>query len=206
MARMSIFAGRLGLAFLLAALCLAGRTAHAQSAPVNYWIPGWPLGFGGNLAAGQGWNAQGSNTYGSFPSFEGTDALGGGLSRYNFANGFFVGSERAGMSFNQNAAFGSLYSEGMQFGYNFQNAPVTLFGGFDTLKYNTGIGTPLAPFNSLSGTAGYGAHAGVEFKPASNLSVSLGFSYTQTGGRIDSDTPSPSLSNVSQFDLVGGRH
>jgi opacity protein-like surface antigen len=52
---------------------------------------------------------------------------------------------------------------------------------------------------------GYGAHAGVEFKPTSNLSLSLGFGYTQQSGRIDSDTKPPSLSNASQFDLVGGR-
>jgi opacity protein-like surface antigen len=205
MARMSIFAGKSGLVLLLAALCLAGRTAHAQSAPVNYWIPGWPLGFGGTLAAGQGSATQGWNTYGNFPSFEGSDARGFGVSRYNFQNGFFVGSERGSMGLVQNSAFGSLTSEGMQFGYNLQNAPVTFFGGLDTLRYNTGIGTPLAPFSNVSGTAGYSAHAGVEFKPASNLSLSLGFGYTQTGGRIDSDTPAPSLSNTSQFDLVGGR-
>jgi opacity protein-like surface antigen len=199
MARMSSFTRRLGFALLLAALCLAGPTAHAQSAAVNYWIPGWPLGFGGNLTAG-------SNTYGNFPSFEGTDARGVGFSRYNFQNGFFVGSERGNLGFSQNPAFGSFTSEGMQFGYNFQNSPVSVYGGFDTLKYNSGIGAPLAPFSSVSGTAGYSAHAGVEFKPAANLSLSFGASFTQTGGRVDSDTPSPSLSNTSQFDLVGGRH
>jgi opacity protein-like surface antigen len=208
---MFMLAGRLALALLLAALCLAGGTAHAQSAAVNYWTPGWPLGFGGSLSAAQSANAQGSNaqglnTYGNFPSFEGTDARGFDVSRFNFPNGFFVGSERGNLGFSQNAAFGSLTSEGMQFGYNLKNAPVTFFGGIDTLKYNSGIGTPLAPFGSVSGTAGYSAHAGVEFKPASNLSVSLGFGYTQTGGRLDSDTASPSLSNASPFDLVGGRH
>jgi opacity protein-like surface antigen len=52
---------------------------------------------------------------------------------------------------------------------------------------------------------GYSAHAGVEFKPTSNLSLSLGFGYIEQSGRIDSDTKSPSLSNASQFDLVGGR-
>ncbi len=206
-----MLAGRLALALLFSALCLAGRTAHAQSAPVNYWTPGWPLGFGGSLSAAQSANAQGSNaqglnTYGNFPSFEGTDARGFDVSRFNFPNGYFVGSERGNLGFSQNAAFGSLTSEGMQFGYNLKNAPVTFFGGIDTLKYNSGIGTPLAPFGSVSGTAGYSAHAGVEFKPASNLSLSLGFGYTQTGGRLDSDTASPSLSNASPFDLVGGRH
>src|ERR1700730_11898430 len=46
MARMSTFSSRLGLVFVLAALCLGGRTAHAQAAPVTYLIPSWPVGFG----------------------------------------------------------------------------------------------------------------------------------------------------------------
>jgi opacity protein-like surface antigen len=57
----------------------------------------------------------------------------------------------------------------------------------------------------MSGTLpGYSAHAGVEFQPAPNLSLSLGFGYTQQSGRLDTDTRSPSLSNASQVDLVGG--
>ena len=71
---MSIFAGRIGLALVLAALCLGGRTAHAQAVPVPYWIPSWPAGFGGNLTVGQS-----PNTYGNFPSFDGSDARGGGF-------------------------------------------------------------------------------------------------------------------------------
>lgn len=200
---MFIFAGRIGLAIAVAALCLGGRAAQAQvTGPVSYWLPSWPLGFGGSLAAGAN-----SNTYGNFPSFDGNEARGGGFSyaRYNIGNGFFVGSERAGMSFSQNPAFSSLTSEGMQFGYNLQNSPVTLFGGFDTLKYNSGLGGALNPFAPVSGTAGYAAHAGVEFKPASNLSLSLGFDYTQTSGHLASDSSLPSLSGASQFDLVGGR-
>jgi opacity protein-like surface antigen len=208
---MSIFSSRLGLALVVAALCLGGRTAHAQAAPVNYWTPGWPIGFGGNLAAGQS-----SNTYGNFPGFDGSDARGGGFSsmRYNFPNGWFVGSEGGGMGFrmnglNQAGAFGSsLYYEGVQFGYNFKNAhglPLTVYAGFDTLKYNTGIGSPFAPFDTVSGTLpGYGAHAGVEFQPAPNLSLSLGFGYTQQSGRIDSDINSLSLPGASPF-AVGGR-
>jgi len=61
-ARMSIFAGRSGLALVLAALCLGGRTAHGQAAPVTYWIPSWPVGFSGNMTVGQS-----PNTYGNFP-------------------------------------------------------------------------------------------------------------------------------------------
>jgi opacity protein-like surface antigen len=198
---MSIFAVRTGFALVVAALCLGVRPADAQSAPVKYWTPGW-LGFGGQLDAGQG-----ANTDGDFPGFGGS----GGFSptRTSFQNGWFVGSERGGMGLsgiNQAGAFGSLHFEAVQFGYNFKNAPVTVYAGFDTLKYNSGIGSAISPFDSTSGTVpGYGAHVGVEFKPTSNLSLSLGVGYVQQSGRIDSDTRSPSLSNASQFDLVGGR-
>ena len=196
-----MFAGRLGLVFVVAALCLGGRTAHAQSAPMTYWTPGW-LGFGGNLNAGQGANPQ--------PGFAGFEdgGAGGFSSRYNFSNGWFVGSERGSMGLsgiNQAGAFGSLQTEGVQFGYTFKNTAVSVYGGFDTLKYNPGIGAAFSPFDSASSTAGYGMHAGVEFKPTSNLSLSLGVGYTQQSGRLDTDTPSPSLSNASQFDLVRGQ-
>ena len=211
---MSIFSSRLGLAFVLAALCLGGRTAHAQAAPVTYWIPSWPVGFGGNLTVGQS-----SNTYGNFPSFDGSDARGGGFSymRYNFPNGWFIGSERGGVGLsvsgiNQDAAFGnfgSLYTEGVQFGYNFKNAgglPLTVYAGFDTLKYNAGIGSPFAAFDSVSGTLpGYSAHAGVEFQPAPNVNLSLGFGYAQQSGRIDSDINSLSLPGASPFAVSGRR-
>jgi opacity protein-like surface antigen len=197
-------AGRLGLVFVVAALCLGGRTAHAQAAPMTYWTPGW-LGFGGNLDAGQD-----ANTQESFGSLDG----GGGsfATRYNFSNGWFIGSERGGLgsglglsSINQAGAFGSLQTEGVQFGYTFKNSAVSVYGGLDTLKYNPGIGAAFSPFDSTSSTAGYGMHAGVEFKPTSNLSLSLGVGYTQQSGRMDTDTPSPSLSNASQFDLVRGQ-
>jgi opacity protein-like surface antigen len=196
-----MFAGRLGLLFVVAALCLGGRTAHAQAAPMTYWTPGW-LGFGGDLNAGQG-----ADTQGRFASFDGGGA-GGFSTRYNFSNGWFVGSERGGMGLsgiNQAGAFGSLQAEGVQFGYTFKNTAVSVFGGLDTLKYNPGIGGAFSPFDSTSSTAGYGMHAGVEFKPTSNLSLSLGVGYTQQSGRLDTDTKSPSLSNASQFDLVGGQ-
>jgi opacity protein-like surface antigen len=208
---MSIFASRLGLALVLAVLCLGGRTAHAQAGPVPYWIPSWPVGFGGNLTVGQS-----SNTYGNFPGFDGSDARGGGFSymRYNFPNGWFVGGEGGGMGLsmngiNQDRAFGnirSLYYEGVRFGYNFQNAPLTVYAGFDTLKYNTGIGGPFAPFDTTSGTLpGYSAHAGVEFQPAPNVSLSLGFGYTQQSGRIDNDINALSLPGASPFAVSGRR-
>ena len=81
-------------------------------------------------------------------------------------------------------AFGNFTTNSVQFGYNFQNSPVRVFGGFDTLKYDTGFGpgSPFAAFdNNSSQTAGFGGYAGVEFKPASNVSLSLGVGYQQSG-------------------------
>lgn len=186
---MSIFARILALAFVLASFCLGGQTGHAQTAPVSYWIPGWPLGFGGNPAGGQS-----ANTYGNFPSFDGHDARGDfSYTRYNFPNGWFVGGEGGsiglGLNGNPDGAFGtSLHYEGAQFGYNFQGGlPVTVYAGFDTLKYNTGIGNLVAPFDNVSSTVpGYSAHAGIEFKPTSNLSLSLGVGFTQQPGAATS--------------------
>jgi opacity protein-like surface antigen len=52
----------------------------------------------------------------------------------------------------------------------------------------------------MSGTLpGYGAHAGVEFQPAPNLSLSLGVGFTQQSGRLDSDINSPLLPGASPF-------
>ena len=190
---MSVFASRSGLALALAALCLGARAAHAQATPVPYWGSAWPIGFGGTVAAD-------GSAY--------TDSAGAGFSqmRTNFPNGMFVGStsSSAGLNFNglnQPGAFGnfgSLRYEGVQFGYNFGSGgglPVTLFGGIDTLKYNSGIGGPFAPFDTRSGTLpGYRAHAGVEFQAAPNVSLSLGFGYVQQSGSVDSD-----INNTGRF-------
>src|SRR5262245_36412996 len=128
LAAMYSLAGKLGLAILLAALSLGGRTAHAQSAPVQYWLPSSSFGFGGPGSLG----------------LDGNDAPG---SRSNFPSGWFVGNTRSdfGLSgFKPAAAFGNfglVAREGMQFGYHFKNAPLLVYSGFDTLKYNTGLGT-----------------------------------------------------------------
>jgi opacity protein-like surface antigen len=79
--------------------------------------------------------------------------------------------------------------------------PVTVYAGFDTLKYNTGIGSPFAPFDSTSGTLpGYSAHAGIEYQPTSNLSLSLGVGYTQ-----QPDINSLALPGASPFAISGRR-
>lgn len=182
-------------AALFAVLCLGGAPAYAQVSPLRYWIPGGPFGFVGSAG-------QSSDTYGNFPGFNGGDAAG----RTNFANGLFVGSERGNFSLNALSQtgpagnFSALSYESSQFGYNYKTAgglPVTFFAGFDTLKYGNGIGSSLAPLTS-STAPGYGAFAGIEFKPASNLSLSFGVGYTQQqSGRIDSDINSSMLPGES---------
>jgi len=203
-AQMSMVSARLGFVFALAVLCLDARAAHAQAVP--YWTSGWPSGFGGSLTADQS-----SNRYGAFSGLDGGGS-GSFSSRYNFSNGWFVGSERGGLGlgmngFSQAGAFSQTPSfsyEGVQFGYNFTSAPVTVYAGFDTLKYNTGVGGPFAGFDSSSSTLpGYSAHAGVEFRPTSNLSLSLGVGFAQSG-RIDSDINSALLPGASPF-AFGGR-
>jgi opacity protein-like surface antigen len=61
--------------------------------------------------------------------------------------------------------------------------PLTVYGGFDSLNYKTSFGGPLAPFDALSSTVpAYGVHGGVEYRPTSNLSLSLGVGYIQQPG------------------------
>jgi opacity protein-like surface antigen len=181
---MSVFSTRLVLAIVWTTFGLSVGTAHAQGVPYS-WASGWSSGFGGNLSADQGANA---NTTGDSAGFaNNTAGPGGFMQRYNFSSSSFVGNERSALGLsglNQTAAFGSSFSyDGVQVGYNFKNSPVSVFAGFDTAKYNPGLGSnPFAPFDSTSNTTpGYTARAGVEFRPTSNLSLSLGASFTQAG-------------------------
>ncbi len=195
---MFMFSSRLGFALVLAALCLGGRVAHAQAGPVPYWIPGWPMGFGGDPTADTG-----SNTYGNFPGFSFSEARGFSSTRYNFSNGLFVGSQSGSMPLglsgvSQAGAFGTLGSlnyQGVQFGYNFQagGVPGSVFAGFSSLNYNANSSTSgLLAFDNMSSTSpALSAHVGVEFRPTSNLSLSVGAGFSQSG-RIDNGFGSPS--------------
>ena len=202
------------LAILLASVCLGGQAAQAQTNPLTYWTPGWPMGLT-DATSGEG-----AATYSNFPGFNYSDTgRGYATARYNFSNGWFVGAERSTMGYGMSGiasgmttggAFGNLRYDGAQFGYNFRgvgNTPVTFFAGFDSLKYNPpGAGGPLAPFSGNPGVnAGYTARAGLEFRPTSNVTLSFGAGFTQQGAeRMDSDIHSQLLPGQSPV-LFGGR-
>ncbi|WP_035981790.1 hypothetical protein [Bradyrhizobium sp. STM 3843] len=198
---MSNFAGRLSLALVLTALSLGGPVAHAQTAPIQYWVAGWPVDVGSG--------GQGLDSYGNFPSFDGSGRDSGFFTRrYSFSTDW---SALGGVGLNPQlvnryGSLGSLSVDGTQFGYKI-NSGVSLFGGFDTLKYDSGTGGPFAAFDSRSSaTAGYRAHAGVAFQPAPNVSLSLGFSYTQQGSdRLDSDISSQALPGETPSAFTSGR-
>jgi hypothetical protein len=167
----------LGFAFAVVAATLGlGSPAHAQSVP--YWTS--TTGFGSGLTSDPS-----ANPFGNFSS------------RYNFENGWFVGSERGNLgwglsNFGSPVAFGNgaaFTYEGTQAGYNFKSAPVSVYAGFDTIKYNgPGIGNPFTALDSMSSsnTSGYRVNAGVEFRPTSNLSLSVGASFSQQPNDLNS--------------------
>lgn len=182
--------------FVFAVLWLGNSLAHAQSAAVPYSMANWPLGFGGSLATGQG-----AAAYGDFAGFDGKEGP---------QPGWFIGSRSSdpGAGFNglnrmsAFGSFGSLQSDGMRFGYNFQNSPVSIYGGFDTVKFNPGIAGSFTPPALSGASSGYSMQGGIEFRPASNLSLSLGASFTQMQqGSADTNQP-PLTGDSSGFDRV----
>jgi len=197
-----MFAGRFSLALVLATLSLGG-IAHAQTAPVQYWIPGWPLGFSDGLADGAS-----VESYGNFPSFIAGGDSGFFSRRYSFSNNWSaLSSTGLGLqAISPYAAFGpSLYTEGSEFGYKFKSG-VALYGGFDTLRADRGSNA-FAAFDSNSSTLPvYSAHGGVTFQPTANTTLSLGFSYTgQQSDRLDSDIRSPALPGETPAAFTSGR-
>ena len=181
-------------AVIVAALCLAGHAAHAQVAPVQYWLPSGLFGLGGN------WSAAGSTTtYGNFPGFDAR--AGDGDWRDNFPTGMFVSGQSGSVGLNglgragAVSSFGGLTYDSAVTGYAFKgagNLPVTVYTGFDALNYKPGLGSPLAPFASdASVAAGYTARAGIAFQPTANVTLSFEAGITQQG--TDSNINSPLL-------------
>ncbi|WP_316182150.1 MULTISPECIES: hypothetical protein [unclassified Bradyrhizobium] len=197
---MSMFPRKLAFAFLLAGLCLGAPGAHAQSGPVKYWLPGWPVGFS---------DAGSLDSYGNFPSFTANGSDSGFFARrYSVANNWsaLTGVGLSSNIVNRYGSLGSYTTEGAQYGYTFKSG-VSVYGGFEALKYNPGLGGPFATFDSRStSTPAYAINGGVEFKPTSNVSLSLGFSYAgQSSDRVDSDINSPALPGATPQAFTSGR-
>lgn len=185
-------------ALALMTLVLGAHAAQAQTAPVQYWQPSSWFGFGG------------PGSYG----IDGSDAQDW---RANRPEGWFMSGTRndfAISGFNRAAAFGnfsSISTEGMRFGYALKNTPLSVYAGFDSMKFNN-IGSAgsgaFAAFDSgaASGPAAYSANAGFEYRPTSNLSLSLGVGVTQnqSQGLVDSDIRSPLLPGQTPL-AIGGR-
>lgn len=186
---MSPLSRKSGFKLLLAALCLGAPAVHAQVAlPMNYWIPGGPFGFGSGLT-----DVHGFDSYTTFPTLDLSSAGGERFSATRMDNWFIStrsGTAGLGVSsfgFSQADTLGSIGTLNYQstnFAYDFKDetgaSPLRVFGGLDTVNYNTMIGNPFSAFNSPTNTAtAYRAHAGVEFKPASNISLSLEAGFSQ---------------------------
>ncbi|UYO48418.1 hypothetical protein KQX64_21200 [Rhodopseudomonas palustris] len=202
-------AARCGLA--LAAMLLAGASAQAQVAPIRYWVPGGPFGFGGG--ATESWQAL---SWSDVPGFT-TETDENGELRSGFVARSYsapVTPLAGGLGWNSPGGagafgnFGSLASEGSQYGYRFKGVgdmPVTLFGGVDSLKYKPDVFTSLtSPGFASSNTAATTVNAGIEIKPTSNVSLSLSAGYTQYNGTTDSDIRSNLLPGESPM-FSGGR-
>ncbi|MGJ4881180.1 MULTISPECIES: hypothetical protein [unclassified Bradyrhizobium] len=197
---MSMVSRKSVFAIALAGLSLVSHAAHAQSGPVKYWLPGWPVGFS---------DAGSLDSYGNFPSFTTNGSDSGFFSRRYSVTNNWAALSGVGLSpniVNRYGALGSYTTEGAQYGYTFKSG-VSLYGGFDTLKYNPGLGGPFATFDGRStSTPAYAINGGVEFKPTSNVSLSLGFSYAgQSSDRIDSDINSPALPGATPQAFTSGR-
>jgi opacity protein-like surface antigen len=197
---MSMVLRKSAFALVLAGLCLGVPAADAQSGPVKYWLPGWPVGFSDSGSL---------DSYGNFPSFTADGRDSGFFSRrYSVANNW---SSLAGVGLSQNivnryGGLGSTTTEGAQYGYTFKSG-VSFYGGFEALKVTPGLGGPFATFDGRStSTPAYAINGGVEFKPTSNVSLSLGFSYAgQSSDRMDSDINSPALPGATPQAFTSGR-
>jgi hypothetical protein len=199
---MSMFAAKLRLVLALATLGVSGHMAHAQTAPVQYWIPGWPVGFSGSSADGTSFES-----YGNFPGFIASGDSGFFSRRYSYSNSWSAlsSSGLGPQGVSPYASFSGLSTDGAEFGYRFKSG-MSLYGGFDTLRAERGS-SAFAAFDSNAATLPvYSAHGGIAFQPAPNVSLSLGFSYTQQGSdRLDSDIRSPALPGETPSAFTSGR-
>ncbi|EKS37010.1 hypothetical protein [Afipia broomeae] len=172
------------VAALAAVLCLAAPAAQAQVAPIRYWIPGGPFGLGGDTT---------TQYWGSAPDEDGF-RKGFSFSSYSIPVNSFTGGFGAGAF----TAGSGLSSEGAQYAYSFKglgDTPITFFGGVSSLRTTPDVFTSLVtPGFERSSTLATSINAGVEFKPTSNISLSLSAGFVQPSATLDTDIRSQLLS------------
>ncbi len=190
-------------AALIGATLLGASAAQAQVAPLQYWIPGGPFGFGSGApdSDASGWSA--------VPGFAAGES-GRGIVFRSFETP--VSPFASGLSWSGLGAFGNtgaLNAQGAQYGYAFRGVgdmPVTLFGGVSSLRSAPDTFSNLVTPGVDSGeTLATSFNAGIEFRPTSNISLSLSGSFVQpSAGNFDSDIRSPLLPGQSPM-FLGGR-
>lgn len=162
---------------LAAVLSLAVSAAQAQVAPIRYWFPGGPFGFGGDTT---------TQYWGSAPDEDGF-RKGFSFSSYSLPANSFTVPFSAGVF----TGGSGLSSDGAQYGYSFKglgDTPVTLFGGVSSLRTTPDVFTSIVtPGLQQSDTLATSVNAGVEFKPTSNLTLSLSGSFVQSSPTLDTD-------------------
>lgn len=172
------------VAALAAVLCLAASAAQAQVAPIRYWIPGGPFGLGGDTT---------TLYWGGTPDEDGF-RKGFSFSSYSIPVNSFTGGFGAGAF----TGGSGLSSEGAQYAYSFKgfgDTPVTFFGGVRSLQTTPDVFTSLVtPGFERSSTLATSINAGVEFKPTSNISLSLSAGFVQPSATLDTDIGSQLLS------------
>lgn len=176
---------------LAAVLSLAAPAAQAQVAPIRYWIPGGPFGLGGETT---------TQYWGSAPDDSGF-RKGFSFSSYSIPVNSFTGGF-GGMTF---TGGNGLSSDGAQYAYSFKSlgdTPVTFFGGVSSLRTTPDVFTSLVtPGFERSSTLATSINAGIEFKPTSNLTLSLSGSIVQSSPSLDTDmhSQSPFAQNPAIF-------
>jgi len=169
-------AAKRGLA-LAAALYLMVPAAQAQVAPIRYWIPGGPFGLGGETT---------TQYWGSTPD---EDGFRKGFSFSSFS--VPVNSFTGGFGASAFTGGSGLSSDGAQYAYSFKSlgdTPVTFFGGVSSLRTTPDVFTSLVtPGFERSSTLATSINAGIEFKPTSNISLSLSAGFVQPSTNLDTD-------------------
>lgn len=162
---------------LAAALYLMVPAAQAQVAPIRYWIPGGPFGLGGETT---------TQYWGSTPD---EDGFRKGFSFSSFS--VPVNSFTGGFGASAFTGGSGLSSDGAQYAYSFKSlgdTPVTFFGGVSSLRTTPDVFTSLVtPGFERSSTLATSINAGIEFKPTSNISLSLSAGFVQPSTNLDTD-------------------